>query len=178
MSRVLLLVLLVVSALIALAAVAILAIGLYFFPLYRVTSATGGPIEVVSPMQTVAPTVAFKATSTALQTPESSMLTKVPLKAADSDAPASGICASSDGDIVEATLTADGPSMPRCVKVTAAQRLKIINGTSAPVRIMLGHFDVEIPAGGQAVLDEPVGEYLAPGVHLMVNGPEVWLSQP
>jgi len=171
-------VVLVVSTLMAVAAIAISAIGLYFFPLYTVTSTTGSPTEVVKPMQTVAPIVDLKPTTTAAPTLESSELTAVPLKPADSDTPASGICASSDGDIVEATLTADGPPMPRCVKVTAAQRLKIINGTTAPVRIMLGHFDVEIPAGRQAVLDKPVGEYLAPGVHLMVNGPEVWLSQP
>ncbi len=178
MSKVLLVVLLVVLALIAVAAIAITATGLYFFPLYSVTTTTGGPTEAVRPMQTVAPTVAFKPTSTAVPTLESSIPTKVPLKPADSDAPASGICASSDGDIVEAILTPDGPPMPRCVKVTAAQRLRITNGTAATVRITLGHFDVEIVAGQEALLDEPVGEYLAPGVHLMVNGPEVWLIQP
>ena len=142
-------------------------------------AATRAPTTATSALTgTVAPTPALAPTATEAPTLRNSLLTKVPLKPADSDAPASGICASSDGDIVEATLTADGPPMPRCVKVTAAQRLKIINGTTAPVRIMLGHFDVEIPAGRQAVLDKPVGEYLAPGVHLMVNGPEVWLSQP
>ncbi len=174
MSRIFGVALLVVSALSAVAATAILAFGLYFFPLYRVTSTTGSPTEIVRPIQTVAPmsdtpTVASTSVPTSIA---------AHLKPADSDTPASGICASSDGDIVQATLTTDGPPMPRCLKVTAAQRLKIINGTTAAVRISLGHFDVEIPAGGQAVLDEPVGEYLAPGVHLMVNGPEVWLSQP
>src|SRR5512143_3902458 len=171
MSRVLGVALLVVSALIAVAAIAISALGLYFFPLYRTTSTTGSPTESVRPMQTVAPTSGAP-TVAPTGVPTS---TAAHLKPADSDMPASGICASGEGDFVDTTLTADGPPMPRCVKVTAAQRLRIINGTTAAVRITLGHFDVEIPAGGQAVLDEPVGEYLAPGVHLMVNGPEVWL---
>ncbi len=181
MSKVLavvLVVLLAVSGLIAVAVIAITAIGLYFFPVYSVTSISGGPNEVVKPMQTVAPIVALEPTSTAAPTLEDPKPTASPLKPADSDAPASGICASSDGDIVEATLTPDGPPMPRCVKVTTAQRLKIINGSSTAVRITLGHFDVEIAAGQEALLDEPVGEYLAPGVHWIVNGPEVWLSQP
>lgn len=97
------------------------------------------------------------------------------LKPPDSDTPASGICPQFDGEIVEITINDPPPPSPRCVQVTAEQRLKIINATSAPVRVKLAHFDMEIPPAGDTIFDQNVGDYLAPGVHLMLNGPEVWL---
>ena len=97
------------------------------------------------------------------------------LKPPDSDTPASGICPQFDGEIVEITINDPPPPSPRCVQITAEQRLKIINATSAPVRVELAHFNVEIPPAGDTIFDQKVGDYLAPGVHLMLNGPEVWL---
>jgi len=97
-----------------------------------------------------------------------------PLKPPDSQSPVSGICASAEGEIVEITLTNDGPAMPRCVRVTANQRLKFINGKNQDVQLILAHFSLNIPPGGEALLDQPVGEYLAPGDHL-IEGAEIIL---
>jgi len=97
------------------------------------------------------------------------------LKPPDSDTPAAGICAQFDGEIVAITINDPPPPSPRCVQVTPEQRLKIINATGAPVRVKLAHFDVEIPPAGETTFDQKVGEYLAPGVHLMLNGAEIWL---
>lgn len=99
-----------------------------------------------------------------------------PLKPPDSESPVSGICASAEGEIVEITLTVDGPAMPRCVKVTANQRLKFINGKDHEVQIILAHFSMNLPPGGEALLDQPVGEYLAPGDHL-IEGVEIILLE-
>lgn len=99
------------------------------------------------------------------------------LKPPDSDTPASGICPQFDGEIVEITINDPPPPSPRCVQVTAEQRLKILNATSKPVRVKLAQFDVEIPPAGETIFDQKVGEYLAPGVHLMMNGAEIWLKE-
>ncbi len=96
------------------------------------------------------------------------------LKPPDSDSPASGICAESQGEIVEFTLTSDGPAMPRCAKVIGAQRIKLINATGAVVQVNLAHFNMSIPVDSSVLLDQRVDEYLAPGVH-WVNGAEVWV---
>ena len=90
MSKVLvvvLVVLLAVSALIAVAAIAIPAIGLFVFPVARVSSTAGSPTEVVSPAQTVPPTVVSKPTTTIAPTElpatEEQLPTATPLAAGD-----------------------------------------------------------------------------------------------
>ncbi len=114
-------------------------------------------------------------TTSVPDTPAPSPTAERQLKPADSEQPAAGLCEHAPGEVVSIILNADGPPSLRCARLTAAQRLLIINRTPDAVRLALAHFELEIPAGGQALLDEPVGQYLTPGVHRMIGGPEVWL---
>lgn len=99
------------------------------------------------------------------------------LKPADSQELVSGICGSMEGEIVEITITADGPAMPRCVRVTSGQRLKFINSKGVDLRTGFSQYTVSIPSGGELLLDQPVGEFLAPGVHYF-EGAEIYLANP
>jgi len=102
------------------------------------------------------------------------------IKPADSDSPAAGICDQGAGDIVDIKLGTGPDGLPlagRCVQVTPSQRLKLINPTSNSLHIAFSQFDLEIPSGSEALLDKPVGNYLARGVHFLPNGPEIWLVE-
>jgi len=99
------------------------------------------------------------------------------LKQADSQELVSGICGNMEGEIVEITITADGPAIPRCVKVTSGQRLKFINGRNLDLQTNFAEYKVSLPSGGGLLLDRPVGEYLAPGVHYF-EGAEIYLANP
>jgi hypothetical protein len=124
---------------------------------------TPTPPVICTPVVTVTPTSPTPA-------PPSSGL-KLP----DSTTPTSGVCAEVQvGEVVEFTLTSDGPAIPRCAKVTGSQRIKLTNVTNAAIQINFSHFNMSIPAGSWALLDQRVNEYLAPGVHFL-NGAEVWL---
>ena len=97
-----------------------------------------------------------------------------------SDAPASGICAESQDDPVLITILPGLMPDPRCMKVSANQRLQFKNETGVTVQLQLGQFDITLPAGDTQVLDAPVSDYLEPGVHhaTLSDGsvPEIWLS--
>ena len=92
----------------------------------------------------------------------------LPLKAPDYKPPgAAGICLGPvDGPVAEISINPDVPS-PRCLRVTKAQRLLVRNNTSEAVRFVFGHFDVQLAAGASQLLDEPAGDYLAPGGHVL-----------
>src|SRR3990170_7648020 len=63
------------------------------------------------------------------------------LKPADSQAPAAGVCEEPPaGDVATITVNVDTPS-PRCSKITAGQRLRVVNSTSEAV--------------GERILDAP-----------------------
>ena len=98
------------------------------------------------------------------------------LKPADSQELVSGICGSMEGEIVEITITADGPAMPRCVQVTSGQRLRFINSRNVDVHGEFAQFAVSILPGEELLLDRPVGEYLAPGIHYF-EGAEIYLVE-
>ncbi|MDX1437921.1 MAG: hypothetical protein R3335_14005, partial [Anaerolineales bacterium] len=106
--------------------------------------------------------------------PSPSISLPPPLRSAEGQEPASGICAEPGGEIVEITLTSDGPASPRCVKVTGDQRLRFINSRAVPVELSFGPFSETISPGGGALFDRNVGEYLASGVH-QVEGAEIML---
>ena len=89
----------------------------------------------------------------------------ISIKPPDSDSPASGICPRAIDEIVEITMTMDGPAIPRCVQVVGNQKLKFINARTSDVQINFAHFNINISAGGYALLDQGVAEYLASGVH-------------
>lgn len=102
------------------------------------------------------------------------------LKPYESDAPAAGICQEPQGDQVEIVLGSDQSGMPlagRCVVVKPSQRLVLINQTDGPFGTMFADINIDMPLGSTVLLDRPVAEYLAPGVHSLPNGPELWLKQ-
>jgi len=92
--------------------------------------------------------------------------------------PAAGICASYDGTIVRVSVNADIPD-PRCIKVSADQKLNIINHTQNTLEVTLGRFTASLEPGKETTFDTPFGEYLQPGVHqIQVTpccGAELWL---
>ncbi|UCC76671.1 MAG: hypothetical protein JSW37_14385, partial [Anaerolineales bacterium] len=99
----------------------------------------------------------------------------------DSDEPASGVCAEGQGDVVAVDINPDVPS-PRCVKVTSQQRIEVHNRTQSAVELKLGFKRAQVEASGTYNFEQPVGEFLAPGVHVLLaapfSGPEVWLVKP
>jgi REP element-mobilizing transposase RayT len=99
----------------------------------------------------------------------------------DFEEPASGICAEGQGDVVAVDINADVPS-PRCVKVTSQQQIEVHNRTLSAVQLQLGLKRAQVEAGGTYRFGQPVGEFLAPGVHVLLaapfSGPEVWLVEP
>lgn len=138
--------------------------------------------------QTVSPTTAtVQATSGSTTTDSQSPIapTAQPmagLAPADSQEPATGICASFETNLVTVTINLDTPS-PRCAKVTATQRLKVINQTKGTVQVKLAQFAVQLASGEAHTFDATFGSYLAPGVHsvFMSNygegaGAELWLG--
>ncbi len=99
----------------------------------------------------------------------------------DAEQPAAGICAEGQDEVVAVDINADMPS-PRCVKVTSQQRIEVRNRTQSALQLELGFKRAQVEAGGTYRFGQPVGEFLAPGVHVLLaapfSGPEVWLVQP
>jgi len=93
--------------------------------------------------------------------------------------PAAGICMEAEGETAVVEIFPDIPA-PRCLKVTAAQRLVVVNRTDSQISVSLGALAAVIQPGEQQELDRRFGEYLAPGVHRVkvepYSGPEVWLQ--
>ncbi len=94
--------------------------------------------------------------------------------------PASGICATFDGDVVTITLNADVPD-PRCAKVRHDQTLKVVNNTVSPLTVSIGPFKSALLAANSYSIDVPFGDYLEPGVHQLEVSPccgaELWLVE-
>jgi hypothetical protein len=98
--------------------------------------------------------------------------------------PAAGVCPHSHAAVVTIELFFDVPS-PRCLVVTADQRLRLVNRTAAngqpgtTVSLHFAGFAAKIPPNHAALLDAPVGDYLPPGVSgVPLRGapaPELWL---
>lgn len=104
----------------------------------------------------------------------------LPLATPVAQQPAAGICGATENDVVVVTIYPDIPD-PRCVKVTPGQSLKVVNGTEGSVQVVLGPFYAALQPGEEYTFDLPLGEYLAPGVHLVqvlpCCGPELWLAE-
>jgi hypothetical protein len=103
------------------------------------------------------------------------------LVAPGSDTPAAGTCGSAGGSVVEVVLNPDIPS-PRCVRVTAAQRLRLRNSTGESVTVTFAGSSTTLASGQTHLYDQAFGDYLAPGVHRVSvsfygdSGPEIWLQ--
>jgi|GEM_PF-5745907 len=100
---------------------------------------------------------------------------------ADSQTPAAGSCDAQSGSVVSVALNPDIPS-PRCVKVTADQKLSLTNNHTEAITVTLGFKTLTIEAGQTGTIDDAFGNYLQPGVHDVKTtassggGPEIWLQ--
>ena len=102
--------------------------------------------------------------------------TKNTLIPADSQTPASGICTGPSTDqIVVVTFGIDNVAEPRCVKVTANQKLEIVNNENKTIQGSIGQYSINVAPGQNQVIDAVFGSYLATGVHDIV-GAEIWLQ--
>jgi hypothetical protein len=112
------------------------------------------------------PTIAIKTQPNTLATPYA-------------QEPATGICASFEGEVVTVTLNPDIPD-PRCSKVRLDQKLNVINRTQNTLEISIGSFTSSLEPGAETLFDTPFGEYLPPGVHQLLVSPccgaELWLE--
>lgn len=102
------------------------------------------------------------------------------LKSPDSDTPAAGTCSDAQSDPVFIVLGigSDGtPLAGRCVQITPAQHIQLINQSNGPVNIQLGEYYIDLPAGNELLLDKPAGQYFALGVHSLPMGPELWVRE-
>lgn len=101
------------------------------------------------------------------------------VKPADSSSPASGICGDAFGDPVNFTLGLDASGIPlagRCIAIHPSQRIRLINQSNGPFAIKIADYIINLPVGGDLFLDQPVGQYLAAGVHFLPMGPELWVK--
>lgn len=104
------------------------------------------------------------------------------LKPPDSDLPAAGICGTATGTYATVTINRDTPS-PRCQHISPNQSLRIINHTDHPADIRLADHALTLPPQTEGMIDQPFGDYLAPGVHILEistypgGGAALWLDR-
>ena len=101
------------------------------------------------------------------------------IKPPDANTPAAGICAEPQGDPVNIVLGTDASGLPlagRCIVVNPVQRIKLINQSVNPIKMRLMEYPITLFVGGELLLDRPVGQYLALGVHILDLGPELWVK--
>jgi hypothetical protein len=101
------------------------------------------------------------------------------LKPSEGDTPAAGICLEPQDDQVAIVLGLDQSGLPlagRCVVLLPTQRIKLINQSDGLLVIQFADYSIDLPVGTEILLDKPVGEYFAPGVHSLPKGPALWLQ--
>lgn len=101
------------------------------------------------------------------------------VKPSGSEFPAAGVCGDAQGDPVNIVLgiTPDGlPKAGRCIAINPAQRIRLINQSDGLFDIIFAENQISLPVGGEVLLDKPVGEYLALGVHHLPMAPELWVK--
>ncbi len=105
--------------------------------------------------------------------------TLIPLATPVSQEPAAGICGATEAAEITITIYPDIPD-PRCAIVRPEQRLRLVNKTTLLLQVSLAAFQTELEPGAEYTFDLPLGEFLAPGVHLVqvlpCCGPELWLK--
>lgn len=100
----------------------------------------------------------------------------------DATQPAAGICLDPQpGGMATFTLAIDTPQ-PRCGKVLAAQRLRLINATSSSITVTVDISEYQLAAGAAQTFDPAFGVMWQSGVHFLHTpfygeggGPEIWL---
>ncbi|MFN8512057.1 MAG: hypothetical protein U0841_05610 [Chloroflexia bacterium] len=104
------------------------------------------------------------------------------LKPPDSDLSAAGICGTATSTVALVTINPDTPS-PRCQHITPNQSLRIINHTDHPADIRLADHALTLPPQTEGSINQPFGDYLAPGVHVLEistypgGGAALWLDR-
>ncbi len=144
------------------------------------TSPTAPPTQTIAPTSTSVPPTPTSSPSTPTSAPPT--LSALPLATPYSDQPAAGICAEYPGEtVVTVEIMPDIPA-PRCLKVTPDQRLKVINRVNATLALKLGNLSASLQPNADYTFDQPFGNLLAPGVHVLEAspyfGPEIWLVEP
>jgi hypothetical protein len=103
------------------------------------------------------------------------------LASSEGDTPAAGVCQKVEGEFADVTINPDTPT-PRCLRVTAIQRLRVTNALEHVVQFTLAGATTTLGAGERREVDSNFGSYLAPGVHVVHSpayggsGPELWLQ--
>lgn len=102
-------------------------------------------------------------------------ISPLPKKTADSLTPTAGACAGpQSGIVVTVTIGMDNVPQPRCMKVTADQKLKVVNNSNQVIQKSVGRYNLNITPGQSQEIDATFGSYLLPGVHDIVG--EIWLQ--
>lgn len=104
-------------------------------------------------------------------TPSATPATSSPsgnLKPPDSDSPAAGVCPGPSSGEVTIDFQSGIPS-PRCVRVLPDATLRIVNSTAEAVDFELGAFAGTLQPSNAATSDQTVGDFLAPGVHVIMS---------
>jgi hypothetical protein len=135
---------------------------------------TALPAETASPPYTLAPT---SDTTPQTQVQDTSAVMATPY----ADSPAAGICTEVSSEaVVSVEIFPDIPS-PRCLKVTAEQKLEVINRTDSTLQLSLGALEQSLSPSETYAMKLPFGEYLMTGVHVLganpFSGPEIWLQE-
>jgi hypothetical protein len=95
--------------------------------------------------------------------------------------PAAGICDQQPGSVATFTLENDVPS-PRCGRVLADQRLRVVNATSTTVIVTFHGTQYRFDPGAVLTFTTTFGSIWEPGVHVLSTsmygggGPEIWLG--
>jgi hypothetical protein len=100
----------------------------------------------------------------------------------ETDFPAAGICGGDTARIQTVALRSlDYVPQPRCLIIRDQQFLRIVNGLTTTITARIGHrLHVTLAPGHSATLPEPIGRYLAPGVHGLrftpASGADIWVD--
>lgn len=100
---------------------------------------------------------------------------------ADSPVPVAGICGTMTGNLATFGLNVDTPG-PRCGRVRASQRLRLINNTGVAVEIQFVGREYILAPGETRTFSQRFGDVWQRGVHWTVQtfypgsgSPEIWL---
>ena len=176
------------------AAVGVGAVGVVVAVAVAVASLRPAPVVEIDPLAPTTgpgPTATASAPATSSTPPDDTAApageilarpTPGDVQAAQPGGPAAPVCGTDGAPDGVATVTI-GPDVPqpRCLQVLPGQRLGFVNGTRAAgqpgetVTASLGGYRFRVAPGERVVLDLPVSNYLAPGVHVV--GSTVGMAQ-
>jgi hypothetical protein len=104
------------------------------------------------------------------------------LEPPDAQSTAAGACDTTTGDVVTITSgSLDNVPNPRCAIVHDNQRVRVVNTGTVTENVSLGeHFRATVPGHSVKTFADPVGAYLAPGVHYLklsaLSSADIWVK--